>query len=99
MLHCEYYATSCPHRSAKLHTGFDPVIQGLLPKDKQLKLKDYFIKQIRSYMNGDIPVATVVKGTSASSNTKSTVAGAWRKIVMAHGTCLRKRVLPMVVNR
>ena len=35
-------------------------------------------------MNGDIPVATVVKGTSASSNTKSTVAGAWRKIVMAH---------------
>ena len=92
MLHCEYYATSCPHRSAKLHTGFDPVIQGLLPKDKQLKLKDYFIKQIRSYMNGDIPVATVVKGTSASSNTKSTVAGAWRKIVMAHGTCLRKRV-------
>jgi hypothetical protein len=49
------------------------------PKDKQLKLKDYFIKQIRSYMNGDIPVATVVKGTSASSNTKSTVAGAWKR--------------------
>lgn len=79
MLHCEYFATSCPHRSAKLHTGFDPVTQGLLPKDKQLKLKDYFIKQIRSYMNGDIPVATVVKGTSASSNTKSTVAGAWKR--------------------
>jgi N-acetylmuramoyl-L-alanine amidase len=78
-LHCEFVSTSCPHRSSELHTGFDPVTQGLLPKDKQLKLKDYFIKQIRSYMNGDIPVATVVKGTSASSNTKSTVAGAWKR--------------------
>lgn len=78
-LHCEFVSTSCPHRSSELHTGFDPVTQGLLPKDKQLKLKDYFIKQIRSYMNGDIPVATVFKGTSASSNTKSTVAGAWKR--------------------
>jgi len=78
-LHCEFVSTSCPHRSSELHTGFDPVTQGLLPKNKQLKLKDYFIKQIRSYMNGDIPVATVVKRTSASSNTKSTVAGAWKR--------------------
>lgn len=78
-LHCEFVSTSCPHRSSELHTGFDSVTQGLLPKNKQLKLKDYFIKQIRSYMNGDIPVATVVKRTSASSNTKSTVAGAWKR--------------------
>lgn len=78
-LHNEFTSTSCPHRSAELHTGFNPVTQGLLPKDKQVKLKDYFIKQIRAYMNGDIPTATVVKGTKASSNTKSTVAGAWKR--------------------
>lgn len=78
-LHVEFSSTSCPHRSAKLHTGYDPVTQGLLPKAKQLQLKDYFIKQIRSYMDGKVPVATVKKSTSSASNTKSTVAGAWKK--------------------
>lgn len=78
-LHVEFSSTSCPHRSAKLHTGHDPVTQGLLPKAKQLQLKDYFIKQIRSYMDGKVPVATVKKSTSSASNTKSTVAGAWKK--------------------
>lgn len=78
-LHNEFTSTSCPHRSSELHTGFNPVTQGLLPKDKQVKLKDYFIKQIRAYMKGYIPTATVVKGTKASSNTKSTVADAWKR--------------------
>lgn len=78
-LHDEYVPTSCPHRSYKLHTGFDPVRQGRPNEATRLKLKDYFIKQIRAYQDGKIPTATVVKGTSASSNTKSTVAGAWRK--------------------
>lgn len=78
-LHNEFTSTSCPHRSSELHTGFNPVTQGLLPRDKQIKLKDYFIKQIRAYMNGDIPTATVVKGTKASSNTRSVVAGAWKR--------------------
>lgn len=78
-LHNEFTSTSCPHRSSELHTGFNPVTQGLLPKDKQVKLKDYFIKQIRAYMNGDIPTATVVKGTKASSNTRSVVASAWKR--------------------
>ena len=78
-LHVEFSSTSCPHRSAKLHTGHDPVTQGLLPKAKQVQLKDYFIKQIRSYMDGKVPVATVKKSTSSASNTKSTVAGAWKK--------------------
>ncbi|UXR34513.1 SH3 domain-containing protein [Staphylococcus simulans] len=78
-LHNEFTSTSCPHRSAELHTGFNPVTQGLLPKDKQLKLKDYFIKQIRANMNGKVPVATVTQGTSASSNTVKPVAGAWRR--------------------
>ncbi|PTK82826.1 autolysin [Staphylococcus haemolyticus] len=78
-LHNEFTSTSCPHRSSDLHTGFNPVTQGLLPSDKQVKLKDYFIKQIRAYMKGDIPTATVVKGSKSSSNTVSTVAGAWRR--------------------
>ncbi|MGS0667659.1 SH3 domain-containing protein [Staphylococcus arlettae] len=78
-LHDEYVSTSCPHRSYKLHTGFDPVKQGRPSEETRLKLKDYFIKQIRAYQDGKVPTATVVKGTSASSNTKSTVAGAWRK--------------------
>src|SRR5699024_7137703 len=28
-LHMEFSQTSCPHRSMKLHTGFDPVTQGV----------------------------------------------------------------------
>lgn len=78
-LHVEFTSTSCPHRSAKLHTGHDPVTQGLLSKAKQIQLKDYFIKQIRTYMDGKVPVATVKKSTSSASNTASTVAGAWKK--------------------
>ncbi|PTF46961.1 autolysin [Staphylococcus cohnii] len=78
-LHMEFSQTSCPHRSMKLHTGFDPVTQGVPSQATQLKLKDYFIKQIRAYQAGKVPTATVAKGTSASSNTKSTVAGAWKR--------------------
>lgn len=78
-LHMEYVPTACPHRSMELHTGWDPVKQGRPNQATINKLKDYFIKQIRAYMDGKVPTATVVKGTSASSNTKSTVAGAWRK--------------------
>lgn len=83
-LHMEFSQTSCPHRSMKLHTGFDPVTQGVPSQAIKLKLKDYFIKQIRAYQAGKIPTATVAKGTSASSNTKSTVAGAWKR--NSHGT-------------
>ncbi|MCO4330311.1 SH3 domain-containing protein [Staphylococcus hyicus] len=78
-LHNEFVSTSCPHRSALLHTGFDPVSRGAMPKDKQLELKDYFIKQIRAFMNGDIPVATVSNKSSASSNTVKPIASAWKR--------------------
>ncbi|MDW4350770.1 SH3 domain-containing protein [Staphylococcus saprophyticus] len=78
-LHMEYVPTACPHRSMKLHTGWDPVKKGRPNQATINKLKDYFIKQIRAYMEGKVPTATVVKGTSASSNTKSTVAGAWKR--------------------
>ncbi|MBH4618970.1 SH3 domain-containing protein [Staphylococcus aureus] len=78
-LHNEFTSTSCPHRSSVLHTGFDPVTRGPLPEDKQLQLKDYFIKQIRAYMDGKIPVATVSSESSASSNTVKPVASAWKR--------------------
>src|SRR5699024_5053750 len=64
-LHMEFSPTSCPHRSMKLHTGWDPVTRGVPSKDTQIKLKDYFIKQIRAFMDGKIPTATVSKKTSS----------------------------------
>lgn len=78
-LHMEFSQTSCPHRSMKLHTGFDPVTQGVPSQATQLKLKDYFIKQIRAYQEGKVPTSTVSNKTSSASNTKSTVAGAWKR--------------------
>lgn len=78
-VHMEFSQTSCPHRSMKLHTGFDPVTQGVPSQAIKLKLKDYFIKQIRAYQAGKIPTATVSNKTSSASNTKSTVAGAWKR--------------------
>lgn len=78
-LHMEFVPTACPHRSMKLHTGWDPVKKGRPNQATINKLKDYFIKQIRSYMQGKVPTATVVKGTPASGNTKSTIAGAWKR--------------------
>lgn len=78
-LHVEFSNTACPHRSAELHTGWNPTTQGLLPKAQQIKLKDYFIKQIRAYMDGKIPTATVSKDSPASSNTVKPIASKWRK--------------------
>ena len=78
-LHMEFSQTSCPHRSMKLHTDFDPVTQGVPSQAIKLKLKDYFIKQIRAYQAGKVPTATVSKNTSSASNTQSTVAGAWKR--------------------
>ena len=78
-VHMEFSQTSCPHRSMKLHSGFDPVTQGVPSQATQLKLKDYFIKQIRAYQAGKVPTATVSKNSSSASNTKSTVAGAWKR--------------------
>lgn len=78
-VHMEFSQTSCPHRSMKLHTGFDPVTQGVPSQAIKLKLKDYFIKQIRAYQAGKVPTATVSNKTSSASNTKSTVAGSWKR--------------------
>lgn len=78
-LHMEFSQTSCPHRSMALHAGWDPVTQGMPYDSIKVKLKDYFIKQIRAFMNNKIPTATVSKNSPASSNTISTIAGAWKK--------------------
>lgn len=75
----EFSQTACPHRSMKLHTGWDPTTQGVPSQTIKNKLKDYFIKQIRAYMTGKIPTSTVSKNSSSSSNTASTVAGKWQK--------------------
>lgn len=78
-LHVEFSNTACPHRSAELHTGWNPTTQGLLPKAQQTKLKDYFIKQIRAYMDNKVPTSTVSKDSPASSNTVKPIAGKWRR--------------------
>lgn len=70
-LHNEFSSTSCPHRSAKLHAGIDPLKQGWTEKAR-LKLKDYFIKQIRAYMNGKKPTSTTTSKKVASASTPAT---------------------------
>lgn len=55
-LHNEFSQTSCPHRSMKLHTGLDPLNHSIT-ESARLKLKDYFIKQIRQYMDGKQPLS------------------------------------------
>lgn len=72
-LHMEYVSTACPHRSLKLHTGFDPIKSGRPNQATMNKLKDYFIKQIKAFMNGKEPLPTVNSNTnSSSSNAKPT---------------------------
>lgn len=51
-----------------MHAGIDPTKQAW-SKAAQLKLKDYFIKQIRAYMKGDTPKITTVKNKPGSAST------------------------------
>lgn len=72
-LHMEFVSTACPHRSMKLHTGFDPTVSGRPNQATMNKLKDYFIKQIKAFMAGKEPLPTVnFKVNSSSSKTKPT---------------------------
>lgn len=50
-LHKEFSATACPHRSWELHGKSTNAV------------KDYFIKEIKKYMNGKGDESTVVKNT------------------------------------
>lgn len=81
-LHMEFVYTACPHRSLRLHTGFDPVKQGRPNQATMNKMKDYFIKQIKNYMDKGVSTSTVVKTnkqSSASTPATRPVSGGWKK--------------------
>ncbi|WP_436952878.1 SH3 domain-containing protein [Staphylococcus shinii] len=78
-LHMEYVPTACPHRSMKLHGGWDPEKQGKPSQAVINKVKDYFIKQIRAYIDGKVPSSTITNNNPSSSNSTSTAAGKWSK--------------------
>lgn len=96
-LHMEFVPTACPHRSMVLHTGFDPVKQGR-PNDKTMViLKDYFIAQIKSYMNGQKPVSTVSVQRPAKATTPATVkTNGWKK--NQYGTLYRSEKATFTPN-
>ena len=78
-LHLEFSATSCPHRSLTMRTGFNPVTQGR-PSDAIIKkLKDIWIKEIRAYMEGKTPSIKTVANKPGSASTPATkVIGGWK---------------------
>ena len=80
-LHLEFVSTACPHRSLKIHTGFDPVKQGRPSQAIINKLKDYFISQIKAYYQGEIPkgsTAAVSKPSPSTSKPVSTANNGWQ---------------------
>ena len=96
-LHNEFSQTSCPHRSMRMHTGLDPLKQGITEKAR-LKLKDYFIKQIRAYMNGDKPKSTTVKSKPASASTPATRKDANGYKVNKYGTLYKPEKATFTAN-
>ncbi|MCJ0918723.1 SH3 domain-containing protein [Mammaliicoccus sciuri] len=78
-LHMEFVPTACPHRSMKLHTGWDPVKQGRPNQATINKLKDYFISQIEQYYDGKIPKGTTVTASKPSANTTAKTPSGWKK--------------------
>src|SRR5699024_2634052 len=97
-LHMEFVPTACPHRSMKLHTGWDPVKQGRPSQATINKLKDYFISQIKQYYKGEIPKGSTASGSKPSPSTTKPVStanngwqlnqyGAWWKKESATFTC------------
>lgn len=76
-LHMEFVPTACPHRSMKLHTGWDPVKQGRPSQATINKLKDYFISQIKQYYKGEIPDGETIDPKPAPKPDNNT--GSWSK--------------------
>ena len=70
-LHNEFSYTACPHRSMKIRTGIDPLKQSIT-ESARLKLKDYFIKQIRAFMKGENPKPKTSKNKKGSASTPAT---------------------------
>ncbi|MCJ0923997.1 SH3 domain-containing protein [Mammaliicoccus sciuri] len=73
-LHNEFSSTECPHRSMKLHAGYTSSDRA--PQSVVNKTKDYFISQIKTYYDGEMPKGSTVKPSKPSSNTSS---GKWSK--------------------
>ena len=106
-LHMEFVSTACPHRSMKLHTGWDPVKQGRPSQATINKLKDYFISQIKQYYKGEIPKGSTVSGSKPSPSTTKPVStanngwqlnqyGAWWKKESATFTCGGAEILARI---
>ena len=106
-LHMEFVSTACPHRSMKLHTGWDPVKQGRPSQATINKLKNYFISQIKQYYKGEIPKGSTVSGSKTSPSTTKPVSttnngwqlnqyGAWWKKESATFTCGGAEILARI---
>ena len=106
-LHMEFVSTACPHRSMKLHTGWDPVKQGRPSQATINKLKDYFISQIKQYYKGENPKGSTVSGSKPSPSTTKPVStanngwqlnqyGAWWKKESATFTCGGAEILARI---
>ncbi|MEX5943755.1 N-acetylmuramoyl-L-alanine amidase, partial [Mammaliicoccus sciuri] len=65
-IHSEFSATQCPHRSLALHCNYTSSLRA--PQDVVNKMKDYFISQIKTYYDGEIPKGSTVKPSKPSSN-------------------------------
>lgn len=73
-IHSEFSATQCPYRSLALHCNYTSSLRA--PQDVVNKMKDYFISQIKTYYDGEIPKGSTVKPSKPSSNISS---GKWQK--------------------
>ena len=96
-LHNEFSQTSCPHRSMVLHTGLDPLYHSIT-EHARLKLKDYFIKQIRAYMNGKKPTSKVVVSKPGSASTPATRKDANGYRENPHGTLYKEEHATFTAN-
>lgn len=96
-LHNEFSQTSCPHRSMVLHTGLDPLYHSIT-EQARLKLKDYFIKQIRAYMNGKKPTSKVVVSKPGSASTPATRKDANGYRENPHGTLYKEEHATFTAN-
>lgn len=97
-LHNEFINTACPHRSLKLHTGFDSQKLGQPNSADQIKLKDYFIKQIRSYMDGKTPISTTVISKPGSASTPATRSDSNGYKVNQYGTLYKTEYATFTAN-
>lgn len=98
-LHNEFSSTQCPHRSMSIHAGYNSSQRA--PQDVVNKTKDYFISQIKSYYEGEIPEGKpIIEETRQSSNEtggwKQNEYGTWWKEENATFTCGGEPILARI---